>query len=151
MESTLPLSDRLSEVIGKKFRQRGNSDVIYLEAHINDNVTQKQLAHIARLQVILKDVLPKALGVWDDILLWEMPLEEEISMMECIAVVYLELTTITSLNLEEKEILYRLLWGMVCDGGLTEGDEERVPTGLPSTREISNMLRKEFERVDLTY
>jgi hypothetical protein len=106
------LKDGLPEVFCTVTDQEGKIHTIRRNSRQHDTLTVEQLQRIGQLRAILKDAYPMTLDGWVDGFLRERYPEREISIIECIAVVYQELTSNTKLSLDEKKHLYGFLCSM---------------------------------------
>ncbi len=101
-------------------------------------LTPDQLQRLARLCEVTQEAYPYSLDHWISDFIGENRPDNEIQIVEAIAVVYLQLTDITDLKTEDKQGLYRLLC-MVSAGMTYQGIEDRIPKGLPTSTEIYEM------------
>ncbi len=144
MNNKLPLSDGLPEVLGTAIDQEGKVRTIHRSSHQHNALSPDQLQRISRLQVVLRGARPMTLDGWVDGFLREMHPEQEISIWESVAAVYLKLISNTRLSLEGKKSLCSLICAMSF--GVRPRDVKKyIPKGLPSANKIHKMYSKALE------
>jgi len=102
-------------------------------------LTSDQLQRLARLCEVIQEAYPYTLDRWISDFIGENRPENEIQIVEAIAVVYLQLTDITDLKTEDKQKLYRLLC-MISAGMTFPEIEDTIPKSLPTSTEIYEMF-----------
>ena len=102
-------------------------------------LTSDQLQRLARLCEVTQEACPRTYDDWISDFIGERRPDNEIQIVEAIAVVYLQLTDNTDLKTEDKQGLYRLLC-MVSAGMTYQGIEDRIPEGLPTSTEMYEMF-----------
>ncbi len=144
MDNKLAQSDGLPEVLGTGIDQSWKTHTIHLDPLLHDALTQEHLQRIVRLQDVLREVKPMTLDGWTEEIMLDIHPEQEISILESVAVVYLKLSLNTKLVLEEKTSLYRLLCAMSF-GARHRDVNKYIPKGLPSASKIHKMFCKALE------
>jgi hypothetical protein len=144
MNNKLPLSDGLPEILGTEIDMEGKVHTIRRNPRQHETLAPGQLQRVARLQNVLWEVEPITLDGWVDDYLRETNPEQEIRIMESVAVVYLKLTSNTRIMLEEKTSLYSLLCAMSF-GARHREVNKYIPKGLPSASKIHKMFCKALE------
>jgi len=102
-------------------------------------LTSDQLQRLARLCEVTQEAYPYNLDHWISDFIGERRPENEIQIVEAIAVVYLQLTDNTDLKTEDKKGLYRLLC-MVSAGMTFPEIEDTIPSGLPTSTAMYEMF-----------
>lgn len=102
------------------------------------------VSRMERLHTALYDALPnKDLDCWIRGFIGENRPENEVRILECVAVVYLELVSESDLSAKEKESLYATLV-MIVSGWVVPDMEARLPQGVPSLSMLGDQLESAY-------
>ncbi len=102
-------------------------------------LTPDQLQRLARLCEVTQEAYPYTLDHWIDDFIGENRPENEIRIVEAIAVVYLQISENTDFKSEDKQGLYRLL--CILSLGMTfQKIDDTIPEGFPKSAEMYEMF-----------
>ena len=160
MTNKQTLNDETPETLGAGINQSGETYPTHLYVTLNAELYQSPLRRIERLQYVLRDVISMTYCEWVDGFLWNRQPEHRISIVECMAFVYLKAISNTKISLDEKMQVYVLICEVSCnapseyteeytDEYIEEFIEECIagdmPKGLPSVSKIFKMYWKALE------
>ena len=102
-------------------------------------LTSDQLQRLARLCEVTQEACPHTLDDWISDFIGERRPENEIQIVEAIAVVYLQISENTDFKSEDKQGLYRFL--CILSLGMTFPKiDDTIPEGFPKSAEMYEMF-----------
>lgn len=125
----------------------GNEYTFILGGEMWDDLTDDQIARIYAIQDVLDEVEPKTIPERIKGFLSDVDPEVEIQIFEAIVSVYQEINRKYKLNLQEKDLLYRVLCVLSMGGEKTTRRVWADKKHLPSLRKIKRMFRKAWASI----
>lgn len=120
-QSLIPKSagemDRLPDVLGYRTTSEGEAQYLHIGPKRHANLSDGQIARIARLREVLAEVYPMSLEGWIDGFLRDLHPEQEIGFIEAAAATYRSLTAKSNLSRDEKGKLYAALCLAISEDG----------------------------------
>lgn len=132
------IPDGMPEVMGQIVDEHGERHAIRRGPIRHDALTQDQLKRIARLRDVLHEAYPMTLDGWVDGFVRDSHPENEIQIIEAVAVVYQQLTESVRLTHDDKATLYGILC-VLSAGGPSHELDDKIPAGLPTGTDLFDL------------
>ncbi len=121
--------------------QSGKAHTTHLDSFQRDTLTlsKEQLLRIARLQHVFREARPMTLEGWTEGIILDKYPEQEISILESVAVAYQKVTLNGRFILEEKKSLYNLICAISCGAAEPSDMKKSVSNQVPFASKIYEM------------